>query len=81
MCLNLHFSTFQPLCTYPTNNTIGPKTTTKSSVFAMVWEGLQTLRFRNILECLGCLSPTMPLSQPFYVVDFEASETLTRRKG
>ena len=75
MCLTLHFSTFQPLCTYPTNNTIGPKTTTKPSVFAMVWDGLETSGFRNILERLACLSPTMPLSKPFQVADFEAFET------
>ena len=40
----------------------------------MVWEGIQTLGFRNILERLACLSPTMPLSQPLHVADLEASE-------
>ena len=46
----------------------------------MVWEGIQTLGFRDILDCLAGLSPTMPLSQPFHVADFEASETRNRRK-
>ena len=41
----------------------------------MVWEGIQTLGFRDILERLAGLSPTMPLSQPFHVADLEASET------
>ena len=41
----------------------------------MVWEAFQTLRFQDILERLAGWSPTMPLSQPFHVADFEASET------
>ena len=71
MCLNLHFSTFQPLCTYPTNNTIGPKTTTKPSVFAMVWEGIQTSGFRDILGRLAGWCPKEPLSQHFRICEAE----------
>ena len=41
----------------------------------MIWEGLETLGFRNILEYLACLSSTMPLSKPFQLADFEALET------
>ena len=77
MCLNRHFRTFEALCTPPHK----PQKSVQNDY--------QTVRFcnglgrhlRDILDCLAGLSPIMPLSQPFHVADFEASETRNRRKG
>ena len=58
---------------HPTKHKKLTKTTTKPSVFAMVWDAIQTLGFREILERLAGLSPKVPLSQPFQVCKAECS--------
>ena len=67
--LNRPFRTFDPLGPFRvphlTKHKKLPKATTKPSVFAMVWDAIQTLGFREILERLAGLSPKVPLSQPF----------------
>ena len=47
------------------------QTTTKSFVFAMVLETIETLGFRDILERLAGLRPKVLLSQPFRVCEAE----------
>ena len=67
-CVLTDISVHLTLCApHPTNHKKVPKTTTEPSVFAMVWEAIETLGFRHILERLAALNLRVPLSQPFRV--------------
>ena len=71
-CVQTDISVHLKLCVpHPTKRKKVTKATTKPSVFAMVWEGIQTLGFRNILERLARWSPKMSLSKHFRVCDAE----------
>ena len=77
MRLNRPFRVFDPVgpCRVPylTKHKKVSKTTAKPSVFAMVWEGIQTfgfqIGFQKILARLAGWSPSVPLSQPFRVCE------------
>ena len=64
-CVQSNMSVHVNLCIpHPRKRKQVSKATTEPSVFAMVWEGIQTLGFQDI--------PKMPLSQHFRVCEVES---------
>ena len=64
-CVSSDISVHLNLCVpHPTKHKKVAQTTTEPSVFAMVWEGIQTLGFQDITK--------MPLSPPFRVCKAES---------
>ena len=73
MRLNLHCPTFEPVVPFRVPHLTKHKqmreTATESFVFAMVWEAIETLGFRDILERLAGLSPKVFLDRSFRVCE------------
>ena len=66
VCEETDISVHMNLCVpHPTNHKQVVKTTTKPSVFIMVWEAIETLGFRHILERLAALNLRVPFKPTF----------------